>query len=199
MWAGSRLAFHEPLLVGDPARRESEIVSVEPKTGRSGSLVFVLVRHRIFGPRGLAIEDEHDIVYREAPTPGAAAPPAPPAPADAAWRREIRPDPVLLFRYSALTFNSHRIHYDHPYVTGIEGYSAVIVHGPLIATLLLDLVRREARDRVLSRFEFKALSPLYMDRPFTVSGRPDPASGGAQVWAAGPDGLAMTASARFRA
>ena len=155
MWAGGRLEFHRPLRVGDAIERVSTIVEVEPKEGRSGTLVFVLVRHEISAAGELAIVEEHDIVYREA-----ARADDPPAPAEGGARparpgaREIVPDPVLLFRYSALTFNGHRIHYDWRYVTEVEGYPGLIVHGPLIATLLVDLRARSRRagpDRDASR------------------------------------------------
>jgi 3-methylfumaryl-CoA hydratase len=138
MWAGSRFSFDgEPVRVGDAIGRTSEIKSVEPKSGSTGSMVFVTVKHTISGPRGVSFVEEHDIVYREAAKPGEQ-PKAPrPAPTDATWTRTIVPDPVLLFRFSALTFNGHRIHYDRPYVTGVEGYPGLIVHGPLQAALLL--------------------------------------------------------------
>ena len=133
MWAGGRLTFRHPLRIGETVRKESRVLSVEHKEGRSGPLVFVRVGHELANDQGLAVSEEHDIVYRDVTAP----PGAPkPAPTGAVWERIIRPDPVLLFRYSALTFNGHRIHYDQPYVTKVEGYPGLIVHGPLIATLL---------------------------------------------------------------
>jgi len=196
MWAGGRLTFGAGLRIGERARRESTVAKVEAKRGRSGDLVFVVVRHRIFGAAGLAIEEEHDIVYREPPAPGAETAKPAPAPADPVWRREIHPDPVLLFRYSALTFNGHRIHYDHPYATKVEGYPGLVVHGPLIATLLLDLLGRERPAAKLDRFAFRAVSPLFDTAPFSVNGAPTPGSGAVRLWAAGPDGrLAMSAEA----
>ena len=155
MWAGGRLTWEagNPLRVGDAVRRVSTIASVKHKTGRTGELVFVLVRHELHNTRGLALTEEHDIVYRAAAAPGEIAPPPTPAPQDAAFSREIVPDDVLLFRYSALTFNGHRIHYDRRYVTEVEGYPGLIVHGPLIATLLVDLLRREKPEATLSRFD----------------------------------------------
>ncbi|HET9763752.1 MAG TPA: MaoC family dehydratase N-terminal domain-containing protein, partial [Casimicrobiaceae bacterium] len=159
MWAGSRIEWHRPLAVGDEVSRESRIVSVTPKSGRSGALVFVVVRHEVSRGAELALSEEHDIVYRElrGPDAGAGAA-APPASERAAWTRRIVPDDVLLFRYSALTFNSHRIHYDRRYVTEVEGYPGLVVHGPLLATLLVDLVRRNRPDVALERFEFRALA-----------------------------------------
>jgi 3-methylfumaryl-CoA hydratase len=196
MWAGGRITVAAGLRVGEKARRESRIASVEAKRGRSGDLVFVTVQHRIRGEAGLALEEEHDIVYRSPPEPGAPAPKPEKAPENPAWRQEVRPDPVLLFRYSALTFNGHRIHYDQPYVTGVEGYPGLIVHGPLIATLLLDLLARKAADRRLHRFDFRAKSPLFDTAPFHVNGVPDGDGEAARLWAEGPGGvLAMAASA----
>ena len=196
MWAGGRLEFKKPLHVGEAIRRVSEIIDVTPKQGKTGSLVFVLVRHQVLCGDGVAVVEEHDLVYREAADPNAPPPPPKPAPAEVVWQRTITPDPVLLFRYSALTFNGHRIHYDRRYVTEEEGYPGLIVHGPLIATLLLDLCRRERPDATLSKFGFRAVSPVFDDRPFTVAGAPDGTS--VALWALNADGaLAMTATAEF--
>ena len=198
MWAGGRLRWtaDDPLVVGDAAERRSTIESVSHKTGRSGELVFVLVRHEIRHARGLALTEEHDIVYRAAPGPGEAAPPPVAAPKDPAFGREIVPDDVLLFRYSALTFNGHRIHYDRRYVTEVEGYPGLIVHGPLIATLLVDLLRREQPQARLSAFEFRAVRPLFDIAPFRVHGRPEADGKTFRLWAEDADGwLAMQATA----
>ena len=196
MWAGSRIEWHRPLTIGATASRHSRIVSVTPKRGQSGELVFVVVRHEISTAAGLALTEEHDIVYRDlAPAQGERRPTAEkPAPA-ATWTRRIVPDDVLLFRYSALTFNSHRIHYDRRYVTEVEGYPGLIVHGPLLATLLVDLLRRQRPEATLSRFEFRALAPLFDTAPFDVCGRPED-DGRVALWAQGPDGApAMRATA----
>jgi 3-methylfumaryl-CoA hydratase len=195
MWAGGRLQFMHALAVGDEIVRESTITKVDAKQGRSGALVFVTVRHEIRNAAGLALCEEHDIVYRDNPVPGA--PPALPsaAPTGAQFSRRIVPDPVLLFRYSALTFNGHRIHYDRRYVTEVEGYPGLIVHGPLIATLLLDLVRRELPDAYVRAFEFEAASPLFDIHPFTLCGKRE-AGGSVALWASNPEGrLAMRARA----
>lgn len=138
MWAGGRIEFARLLKVGETARRDSEVVSVESKQGRSGHLVFVTVRHTITASGSTAVTEEHDIVYRDAPQPGEPPPALKPAPAEAAWRREVVADPVMLFRFSALIFNAHRIHYDIDYCHE-EGYPGLIVHGPLQTILLLDL------------------------------------------------------------
>lgn len=197
MWAGGRVDFHGAIPIGAALRKESEIVSVEAKTGKSGALVFVTVRHSVFaGDPAPAVVEEHDIVYREAARPGA--PPAPTRPASeaATWRRMIRPDPVLLFRFSALTFNGHRIHYDQPYATAVEGYPGLIVHGPLQAMLLLELCRRHAPLRRVARFVYRALSPVFDTAPFTVNGTPSAEA--AELWIADHAGaLAMAGTAHF--
>jgi 3-methylfumaryl-CoA hydratase len=171
MWAGGRLQWHHPLRVGDEITRTSRITGVDAKAGRSGTLVFVTVRHEVSNARGLALTEEHDIVYRDAPAPGAPAPAPQATPTDAEFGRDITPDPVLLFRYSALTFNGHRIHYDRSYVTQEEGYPGLIVHGPLIATLLVDLLRRQRPQAVLRRFAFTAVRPTFDIHRFSVHGR----------------------------
>lgn len=196
MWAGGRIDFHHALQVGDELTRVSRIVHVDAKAGRSGPLVFVTVRHEISNARGVALAEEHDIVYREAPQPGAPAPAPQPAPTDASFSREVVPDPVLLFRYSALTFNGHRIHYDRRYVTEVEGYPGLVVHGPLIATLLVELLRRERPQARLKRFAFTALRPSFDIHRFQVCGRDDGSSTFA-LWARDHEGfLTMRAEAR---
>jgi 3-methylfumaryl-CoA hydratase len=196
MWAGGRLTFHEPLKVGERAVRTSTIANIEDKTGRSGRLVFVTVQHTVEVAGELKIEEEHDIVYRDAPHPDAPPPKAAPAPEGETWRRTIHTDPLLLFRYSALTFNGHRIHYDYLYVTEVEGYPDLIVHGPLIATLLVDLVRRELPDATLQSFAFKALRPTFANRPFTVCGKPSDDGKTLDLWAKDHEGyLTMRATA----
>ncbi|RYY55639.1 MAG: acyl-CoA dehydrogenase, partial [Comamonadaceae bacterium] len=198
MWAGGRLQWHAPLRVGDAVQRTSRIVSVTHKAGRTGDLVFVLVRHEVRNGAGLALSEEHDIVYRAAAQPGDPAPPPQAAPAQAAWSREIVPDDVLLFRYSALTFNGHRIHYDRKYVTEVEGYPGLIVHGPLIAALLADLARRGKPGATLASFSFKAVRPTFDLHPFRVNGRPSADGRSAQLWANDHQGwLTMQADATF--
>ena len=179
MWAGSDFTFHAPLLVGDALSRTSTIVDVNEKSGRTGTLIFVKVRHEIRrnGSAQVALTEHHNIVYRDAPKPQDVAPPPVAAPAQAAWSRHIKADDVLLFRYSALTFNGHRIHYDRKYVTEVEGYPGLIVHGPLIATLLMDLLRREQPGAHVTKFEFKAVRPTFDINPFSVHGAPAVGSG----------------------
>lgn len=196
MWAGGRLEFLRPLQVGQEVRRTSRIADISSKQGRSGALVFVCVRHEIADAAGVALTEEHDIVYRDAPAPGEQPVAPKPARTDEQFSRKIVPDPVLLFRYSALTFNGHRIHYDRSYVTEEEGYPGLIVHGPLIATLLIEQLQRERPHARISQFEFKAVSPLFDIAEFWVCGRID--GDVATLWARGPqDRLAMQASARI--
>lgn len=199
MWAGGRLTFHAPLAVGDRAARQSTITRIEDKTGRTGRLVFVTVLHEISVAGELRIEEEHDIVYRENPaeTPGHVPEKEPArAPADHTFSRVVETSPLLLFRYSALTFNGHRIHYDYPYVTQEEGYPGLIVHGPLIATLLVDLVSREYPDATLASFAFRALRPTFAPNAFTVCGKASADGRSLELWAKDHDGfLTMRATA----
>ena len=198
MWAGGRLNWEasNPLQVGDKVERPSTIASVTHKAGRTGELVFVLVRHEVRNARGLALTEEHDIVYRAAAAPGEKTPPPTPASKDAAFSREIVPDDVLLFRYSALTFNGHRIHYDRRYVTEVEGYPGLVVHGPLLATLLLDLVRSDLPDSSIASFSFKAMKPTFDTAPFQVCGQRADDGKTIHLWARHEDGaLAMDATA----
>jgi 3-methylfumaryl-CoA hydratase len=197
MWAGSRVRFQLPLRIGEPIARRSTIADIRLKTGRSGHLAFVTVRHEISGREGVLITDDHDIVYREDTGAPASERPAEPAPGDPAFSERHLADPILLFRYSALTFNGHRIHYDGPYATEIEGYRGLVVHGPLLATLMVDLAVRSWPERPIASFEFRGRRPVIDGEPFTVSGRPrDGAT--IDLWIADAEGaLAMTGSAAF--
>jgi len=196
MWAGGRLAFHDPLRIGERIVRESRVADVAVKRGRVGTLVFVTVRHEIANATGVAVTEEHDIVYRGDPGPEGPATVATVAATDETFRRRVVPDPVLLFRYSALTANAHRIHYDHPYATGVEGYPGLVVHGPLVATLLLDLLRREHPECRVSRFSFRAVAPLFDIAPFELCGRTEPGTANVALWARDAEGrLAVEASA----
>jgi 3-methylfumaryl-CoA hydratase len=192
MWAGGRLTFARPLPLGARATRKSTIVSVNEKTGRSGTLVFVTVEHAIDAGEGVAIREEQDLVYRE---PAAAAVPLPVAapPPNALWRSEVNPDPVLLFRYSALTMNGHRIHYDRPYATGEEGYPGLVVHGPLQATLLIGLAARHLAAPIAS-FDFRGQKPAFAGAPLHVCGML--ADGGAKLWTQQGADENMTATVR---
>ena len=197
MWAGGRIEFVQPLRIGQIIRRDSEIISVEAKHGRSGSLVFVTVRHTISADGAVAVREEHDIVYRDAASPGEAPAQGKPAPASPAWQRSLIGDPVLLFRYSALIFNAHRIHYDIDYVKNEEHYPGLIVHGPLQTTLLLDLCRRHA-SRPVKTLDYRALHPVFHTERFTVNGNPGADGSSAEVWTANAAGCyAMTGKATF--
>lgn len=196
MWAGGRLRFLRPLTVGEPVRRLSTIRGIQTKSGRSGELVFVTVSHEVADAKGVAIREEQDIVYRDAPAPGSPVPQPAAAPTDEQFGRTVIPDPVLLMRYSALTFNGHRIHYDRPYAMHEEGYPGLVVHGPLIATLLVEELRRVHPQKTVRSFEFKAVSPLFDTAPFALNGKIEDTT--ARLWARGPQGqLAMQASAEL--
>ena len=160
MWAGGELRFLGDFRVGDEVSRVSTVENVELKTGRSGSLIFVTVRHRYLTARGVALDERQDIVYRELESAPRAPGQAPP-PSEGGQTRHVEASPVLLFRYSAITFNGHRIHYDHPYVTGEEGYPGLIVHGPLQATLLLGLVSESRHGGLPQTFAFRSTRPLF--------------------------------------
>jgi 3-methylfumaryl-CoA hydratase len=196
MWAGGRLEFRRQLHVGETYTRTSRIAEVQHKEGRSGSLVFVAVRHEIGNADGAALTEDQNLVYRANAKPDERPPAPQPAPAGSAWERTVQADDVLLFRYSALTFNAHRIHYDRRFATQTEGYPGLVVHGPLIATLLLDLLRRRMPEAKVERFEFRSVSPLFDTAPFTVSGKPESDGRSVSLWATGPgDALAMSATA----
>jgi 3-methylfumaryl-CoA hydratase len=195
MWAGGRFKFLQPLVVGESVTRLSRIKRCEQKSGRSGDLVFVTVEHTISGERGVALIEEHDIVYRQ-PAPKGGPLAGGKAEAQAEFRSHVHPDPVLLFRYSALTFNGHRIHYDHPYTTQEEGYPGLIVHGPLIATLLLEAFRAAHPDKRVMRFDFRAVGPLFDTTNFDVCGRLT-GPGTAELWTDCEGRLTMKADVAF--
>jgi 3-methylfumaryl-CoA hydratase len=200
MWAGSQFQFNAPLRVGDRIRRVSTIADVTEKSGRTGPLVFVKVRHEITANEqsSPSIVEFHEIVYREAPKPADIAPPPKRAPENNAWQRHWVPDDVLLFRYSALTFNGHRIHYDRKYVTEVEGYPGLIVHGPMIATLLLDLLRWQLPEAKVTQYQFRAVRPLFDIHPFDVCGEPASDGKSIHLWAKDHEGwLAMEATAQI--
>ncbi|MEJ8826417.1 acyl-CoA dehydrogenase [Variovorax humicola] len=197
MWAASRLEFFAPLQLAVPARKTSRVMDVKPKQGKGGALVFVTVEHKVHAGSTLLLREEHDIVYREAPKPGESAPPQSP-PAEPAWTVEHRPDEPLLFRYSALTLNSHRIHYDHPYTTQVEGYAGLVVHGPLIATLLLEAAQQNNPGRAVRGYSFRAVRPLMCGQLLRVRGHAAQADGSVTLWAEDAQGaLLMQATAQL--
>jgi 3-methylfumaryl-CoA hydratase len=198
MWAGSRLRWNGPLRVGGSYTRSSRIVSVDCKAGQTGPLVFVKVRHEIADESGLVLSEDQDIVYRDPPKAGDTASAGDAATAPHAWSREVHTDPVLLLRYSALTFNGHRIHYDRGYATGQEGYPGLVVHGPLLATLLLDLLRRNVPDARVTDFTFRAVRPTFDTAPFAICGAYGAADSTVDLWIRQADGaLAMKATAKL--
>jgi 3-methylfumaryl-CoA hydratase len=188
MWAGGRLRWQAPVRLGDVLQRRSTIQSVAHKPGRSGDLVFVTVRHETDSGSGVVLTEEQDIVYRASPVPGEPLPQPQAAPREAAWTRSVTPDPTLLFRFSALTFNAHRIHYDRPYATETEGYEGLIVHGPLLALLLAELARHERPQARVNRFEFRAVRPTTDLHPFRLCGEPTADGLGARLWAQDHEG-----------
>ncbi|WP_275630254.1 MaoC family dehydratase N-terminal domain-containing protein [Pseudomonas sp. 273] len=193
MWAGGRLEFHAPLRVGREASRVTRILNVEEKHGRTGALLFVTLRHDYLQDGHLALREEQDIVYREPSPPRLGGTEALP---EGAWREAVEPSPVLLFRYSAVTFNGHRIHYDWPYVTEAEGYPGLVVHGPLIATLSLRAFCRANPQARLRRFAYRGLRPLICPEPFELGGRPS-GPGKAEVWAGNGAGIAQRGEVEF--
>ncbi|MEE9313356.1 MAG: MaoC family dehydratase N-terminal domain-containing protein [Rhizobiaceae bacterium] len=191
MWAGGRLTFEKPILLGDTITKTSTIKNVSLKSGRSGALCFVTVEHKFTSEDGTAhITEEHDIVYREDSAPDAPKPKPAEPPKGSARSQTITPSSVQLFRYSALTFNSHRIHYDREYCKDVEGYPGLIFHGPLTATLLADMAAQHAP---IKTFNFRAVSPLFDTAPFTINN-----DGEGTYWAETPEcGLAMKADVGF--
>jgi len=203
MWAGGTLRFLQPLRVGQAARKVSTVQDIQAKRGRSGALIFVTVRHEVYAAEALCLSEDQTLVYRESPPIDggpclAATPPGPAAkaaPDTAQWSRVITPGPVLLFRYSALTFNGHRIHYDRSYCAEVEGHPGLLVHAPLMATLMLDLIRRHDPTRPIRAFSYRALAPVFDTAPFTVNGTPT--NDGASLWITHADGsLAMRGDLR---
>lgn len=200
MWAGGRYEWVDQLRIGEQVSRKSIIQDIFRKRGRGGELLFVVVRHEVSSPRGLALTEWHDIVYRQLATEKETATTSPivTAPDDFVWFKHQQADPVLLFRYSALTFNGHRIHYDRSYVTDVEGYPGLVVHGPLMATLLMQLARDNNPGRVVSGYSFRAIRPVFDGHPFDVCGKPDSDDRSAQMWIRDHDrALAMQATVTF--
>ncbi|MDZ3991939.1 FAS1-like dehydratase domain-containing protein [Pseudomonas sp. Teo4] len=193
MWAGSRLEFVTPLRVEAEVSRQSTLLKVEEKQGRTGSLLFVTVRHEYVQDARTALIEEQDIVYREPTPPKLGGTDTAPS---GDWQETVTPDATLLFRYSAVTFNGHRIHYDWPYVTETEGYPGLVVHGPLIATLSLRAFQRANPAALVRRFAFRGLRPLISPAPFAVGGRLLE-SGKAQVWATAAEGMAQAGEVDF--
>jgi 3-methylfumaryl-CoA hydratase len=193
VWAGCRMTLHRPLRLGRAASRRATVTDVQAKHARSGPVVIVTLRQVYGDGDGDCIAEDVDIAYRptardDEPPPGA------PAPGDAHWQWRLTPDAALLFRYSALTFNAHRIHYDRDYAVGVARYPGLLVHGPLLATLMAELVRRERPAMGLRTFSCRARRPCMVDAPLTVAGRLQGA--GAALWVGDQAGaLAMSGEA----
>jgi 3-methylfumaryl-CoA hydratase len=199
MWAGSRIRYLANLPIEAQATKHSRILKIESKAGKRGSLSFVTVEHIISCDGSPRISEEQDIVYRESTSLGTDTASAPQRyDGVAQWSRTVEPDTTLLFRYSALTFNGHRIHYDRTYAREQEGYPDLVVHGPLIATLLQQFALDRRPGRSLARFDFRGVTPLFVGRAFQLEGR-QVDDGTLALWARGPEGeLAMSATAAFR-
>ncbi len=194
MNAGRRTWLIAALHVGDEVKKEASIKDVVIKQGRTGQMVFVTVKTDILSPRGLAITDEMDVVYREEPAPDAPKAPAKTPPANAVWTKVFNADPVVLFRYSALTFNGHRIHYDYPYVTQKEGYPGLVQNGGLTNLLLFELARAHAKTPV-KYLSARNLRPMFADQPFTLCGAPSADGKSAQLWTVDATGAQATEAA----
>jgi 3-methylfumaryl-CoA hydratase len=182
MWAGGELEFFDALRVGDEPKRTSRISDVTLKTGSTGTLCFVAVEHVVTTPRGTAIRERQDIVYREMGSAQAAPAKAPPPPPVAKHRETHMADPVLLFRYSALTFNGHRIHYDRDYVTRVEGYPGLIFHGPLQATFIVELAAKLHGGKPPKKFSYRGLQPLFEGSEFSINA--NKTDNGMELWTA---------------
>ncbi len=198
MFAGGRFEFHAPIKVGDNLRRETELMDLSMREGGTGVLIFTKIANRIYNDNGLCVVEERHGVFREGLKTGekSGIPKRDPVPNDLPWRSEMNPDVVQLFRYSAITFNPHRIHYDRTYATEVEGYPGLVVHGPFTTQCLLDFVRDMNPGKEMATFDMRARAPLFDIAPFTLCGRP--ADEGCEVWAATPEGtVAMQARVTF--
>jgi len=190
MYAGSTFTFEGDIRMGDKLRRELEFTDIQLRQGSTGTLIVTTQTRRLFTPRGLALTEAANTVFREEVKTGekSGVPVREAAPADAPWRRTITPDPVMLFRYSAVTFNPHRIHYDRTYCLEVEGYPGLVVHGPFAQQCLFDLLRDSMPGRRIKTFSVRARAPLFDNAPFDVIGRPTADGKGAELWTVTPNG-----------
>ena len=197
MWAGSRIRYLADLPIDKEATKTSKILNVVNKSGKRGKLCFVTVEHTTSYDDHTCIIEAQDIVYKEATPVGTPAPTPKPYEETATWSRLVEPDTTMLFRFSALTFNGHRIHYDLPYARDVEAYPDLVVHGPLTATLLQGFATDLRKSKKMTGFDFRGITPLFVDRPFNLEAR-DGKDGSLDLWARGPDSeLAMSANAYF--
>ena len=195
---GTRVSFHEPLRIGDEITRVTKIADIQIDEGPSGAMATVIERNSISSGRGLAVVEERDMVMLSEARAEAAPETPPPVPAQSTWRQEIEPNPPLLFRFSAIRFNSHRIHYDRDYVTKVEKLPGLVVQSSLISQLMIEMCRRELPARRLSSFDFKSFRQIYDTGKFTIAGAPRADGDEATLWALdSADRLAMTATAKF--
>jgi 3-methylfumaryl-CoA hydratase len=190
MYAGSTFTFDGDIRVGDKLRREIEFTDIQSRSGSTGDLIVTTQTRRIFTPRGLALTEAASTVFREDPKPGekSGVPVRDPAPTDVPWRRTINAGPVMLFRYSAITFNPHRIHYDRTYCIETEGYPGLVVHGPFAQQCIFDLLRDSMPGRKIKTLAVRARAPLFDTAPFDVIGRPTEDGKGAELWTVTPKG-----------
>ena len=198
MYAGTRITFHAPMRVGDRLRRDTELTDLQVREGSTGTLIVTTQTRRTFSPRGLAMTEEGDTVFREEVKPGAKSgiPKREEVPANLPWKRTITAGPVVLFRFSALTGNPHRIHYDRPYAMEAEGYPGLVVHGPFTQACLTNFVRDNTPGRTIKTFSLRARAPLFDTAPFDLAGRPTDGGASCEVWAVTPSGtVAMQATA----
>ena len=200
MYAGCRMTFHDDIRVGESITRETTLTDLQMRQGSTGTLIFATQTRRISTPRGLALTEIYEGAFREAVKSGESSgiPKRETVPPDLPWRRRHKADAVSLFRFSAITFNPHRIHYDKPYAMGVEGYPGLVVHGPYSQQCLMDFARDQMPGRALRTFKMRARAPLFDTAPFTLVGRPTGDGAGCEVWALTPDKtIAMQATATF--
>lgn len=198
MFAGVRMTLHVPIRVGDVLRRETELTDLQLRQGSTGTLIFTTQVRKIFTPRGLAITEEYDGAFREEVTAGAKSgiPKRDPVPENLPWTRTHKANAVSLFRFSAITFNPHRIHYDTPYAMNVEGYPGLVVHGPYSQHCLTDFIRDMTPGKSIKTFHMRARAPLFEPEPFTLVGRPTDGGNACEAWALTPQGtIAMQVTA----
>ncbi|MEZ5854641.1 MAG: MaoC family dehydratase N-terminal domain-containing protein [Hyphomicrobiaceae bacterium] len=200
MYAGCRITFHDDIRVGDKITRETELTDLQVRQGSTGTLIFATQTRRISTPRGLAMTEEYDGAFREEVKEGTKSgiPKREEPPAGLVWQCTVKTSAVSLFRFSAITFNPHRIHYDTPYATGVEGYPGLVVHGPYSQHCLIDFIRDMTPGRRMGTFHMRARAPLFDNAPFELVGRPSEDGRGAEAWAVTPEGtIAMQAKVTF--